>query len=195
MARRELRWTVSKSVQIADCKVFTVHRNLASAPGETTVHDFYVLRPRHWVNVIPMTADGQIILIEQYRHGIHDVTLEIPGGMVELGELSSLTAATRELIEETGYVAEEMVFIGRAHPNPAIQDNYCDTYLARNVKKVQEPQFDGLEDIETQIVSREKISDLIESGAISHALVIVAFHYLYLYESKLAKVGKEILLA
>jgi len=190
MADRELLWTVSKTEQIADCKVFTVHRNIASAPGQNVSHDFYILRSHNWVNVIPITADGQVVLIEQYRHGVHAVTLEIPGGMIERDEPSSQTAAIRELIEETGYAAEEMIFIGRTEPNPALQDNYCDTYLAKNAKKVQEPQFDGNEDIELKVVPYDAVASLIETGAITHALVIVAFHYLHLYEQRQAKISK-----
>jgi len=192
MADRELIWTISGTEQIADCKVFSVHRNLASAPGQSTVHDFYVLRAHNWVNVIPITADGQVVLIEQYRHGVDAVTLEIPGGMVEHDEPSSLSAAIRELSEETGYVAEEMIFIGRTHPNPALQDNHCDTYLAKNAKKVRAPQFDGNEDIELKVVPYEMIPKLIENGTITHALVIVAFHYLSLYEKKTGVSGAEL---
>jgi ADP-ribose pyrophosphatase len=188
MAERELTWTISETVQIADCKVFSVHRNMASPPGEDVSHDFYVLRAHNWVNVIPITADGQVVLIEQYRHGVDAVTLEIPGGMIERDEASSMTAAIRELSEETGYAAEEMIFIGRTQPNPALQDNYCDTYLAKNAKQVQAPQFDGNEDIELKVVPYETVPKLIESGAITHALVIVAFHYLSLYEKRQAEV-------
>lgn len=187
MADRELRWKILGKEQIADCKVFSVHKNFASAPGQSEVHDFYVLRAHNWVNVIPITADGQVVLIEQYRHGVDAVTLEIPGGMVEHDE-SSLSAAIRELSEETGYAAEEMIFIGRTHPNPALQDNYCDTYLAKNAKYVQAPQFDGNEDIEIDVVPYETIPKLIETGAITHALVIVAFHYLSLYERRTGQV-------
>jgi ADP-ribose pyrophosphatase len=184
MADRNLHWTISETIPLADCKVFSVHKNLASAPGETALHDFYVLRAHNWVNVIPVTPDGQVVLIEQYRHGIDAVTLEVPGGMVEPDEPSSFSAATRELLEETGYVAEEIIFLGRNHPNPAIQDNHCDSYFARNVKKVQEPQFDSNEDIELKLVPYQAIPGLISTGAITHALVIVAFHYLSLYEKQ-----------
>jgi 8-oxo-dGTP pyrophosphatase MutT (NUDIX family) len=195
MATRNLKWTILKTIQLADCRVFTVHKNIASAPGSAETHDFYVIRPRNWVNVIPITAEGEVVLVEQYRHGIDEVVLEIPGGMIDPEDVSSLSAATRELVEETGYVAEEMIFIGRTQPNPAIQDNYCDTYLAVNAKYVQAPQFDGNEDIELKLVQRESIPELIYTGAISHALVIVAFHYLSLYEARINKPDKESLFA
>jgi 8-oxo-dGTP pyrophosphatase MutT (NUDIX family) len=184
MVDRELHWKVWSSELVADCKVFTVHKNVSSPPEGDDKHDFYVLKPNNWVNVIPVTGDSEVILIEQYRHGIDHVTLEIPGGTIDASETSSSEAGRRELLEETGYEAEEMIFLGRNHPNPAIQDNYCDTYLATNCKKVSEPRFDGTEDIELQIVTLEDIPELIESGTITHALVIVAFYYLGLFLPK-----------
>ncbi len=185
MDKRNLLWKVNRTEQIADCRIFSVHRHFATPPGKAEDHDFYTLRPYNWVNVIPITEDGDVILIRQYRHGLHAVTLEVPGGMVDSHETESILAADRELLEETGYVAEKTIFLGRNHPNPAIQGNYCDSFLAKNVRKIQEPQFDTTEDIDLEIVPYKKIPSLIASGEISHALVIVAFYYLEMYEKSL----------
>lgn len=177
-------WQTISSEQIADCRVFSVNRNLA-APGGShdKAHDFYVLHPNNWVNVIPITEKQEVVLIEQFRHGTGQLTLEIPGGMVDPDDLSPLHAAGRELLEETGYEPGELVHIGRNHPNPALQSNYCDTFLACNVRKIIEPHFESTEYAEIRLTAIDEIPYLIQSGRITHSLVIVAFYYLQLHEN------------
>lgn len=187
MPREILPWTKIESQRIADCKVFSVDRNRALMPtGDASrAYDFYILNPSQWCNVIPITDDGRVVFIEQYRHGIEKVTLEIPGGAVDPEDPTSQFAAGRELFEETGYAADELVFIGRNHPNPAIQSNYCDSYLARGARQLCEPTFHGSEDITIRLVELEEVPSLIASGAITHALVLVAFYFLQLHELKI----------
>jgi len=93
-----------------------------------------------------------------------------------------LEAAKRELLEETGYVSDDWLCIGKVHPNPAIQDNTCYTYLARNVKKVQEPSFEGTEDIASFLTPARDIHRLVAEGKITHSLVISAFYWYYLHK-------------
>ena len=76
----------------------------------------------NWVNVVAFTPDNSLVLIRQYRQGTDSVTLETPGGIVDEGE-SYLEAARRELREETGYEADQLVEIGVVAPNPALQSN------------------------------------------------------------------------
>jgi 8-oxo-dGTP pyrophosphatase MutT (NUDIX family) len=125
-----------------------------------------------------VTPDGQVVLIRQFRHGVEEVTLEIPGGMVDEGEADPSETARRELLEETGYEAAEMVPIGVVAPNPAFLDNRCYTFLARDVRQVSAPQFDGTEYIELELAPLETIPELIRGGRISHALVVAAFYHL-----------------
>ena len=176
-------WKTISTETIADCKVFSVNRNICESPaGRHQSHNFYVLHPHNWVNVIPITHDQQVVLVEQFRHGTGNITLEIPGGMIDPEDASSADAAARELLEETGYVAEKLVHLGRNHPNPAIQSNYCETFLAPLVHQIEQPRFESTEYIELKLVPLREIPNLIQSGSITSALVIVAFHYLHLYK-------------
>jgi ADP-ribose pyrophosphatase len=177
----QLVWHRERSEQVADCRVFKVRRDTSSDPRGRGLHDFYVIEAPDWVNVIPLTEDGSVVLIEQFRHGTAEVSLEIPGGMVDAGE-SPAEAAARELLEETGYEAGEVVPLGRSRPNPALQDNWIHTFLARGVVRTGEPHNDSTEQTRVRLVPLEEIPALITEGKIDHALVVLAFHRLALAE-------------
>ncbi len=177
----ELVWRRERSEPVADCRVFKVRRDHSADPRGERLHDFYVIEAPDWINVIPLTKENEVVLIEQYRHGTEGVSLEIPGGMVDPGETPVETAA-RELFEETGYEAAEVVFLGKTRPNPAIQDNWIHTFLARGVEYRQEPANDSTERTRVRLVPLGLIPALIREGAIDHSLVVVGFHWLALSE-------------
>jgi len=172
-----LLWRRERSERVADCRVFKVRRDYSADPRDGRAHDFYVIEAPDWINVIPLTGDGRVVLIEQYRHGTGEVSLEVPGGMVDEGE-SPRDAAERELLEETGYEASGVSFIGKTRPNPAIQNNWIHTFVARGVRYKGEPSNAGTERTVVRLVELESIPALIEEGKITHALVVVAFHRL-----------------
>jgi 8-oxo-dGTP pyrophosphatase MutT (NUDIX family) len=131
------------------------------------------------VNVIPITPQDDVVLIRQYRHGTREITLEIPGGLVEKNDTPEM-AAVRELYEETGYRASQMISLGGVHPNPAIQNNKCYTFLARDVSLVGDQHLDEKEDIEVLLRPLSEIPRLIRNGDITHALVLAAFYRFYM---------------
>lgn len=169
-------WPLVDSQELGDYRVFRLRQDKRLSPRTGRKHTFFVLETGDWVNVVPVTPDNKIVLIRQFRHGIEEVTLEIPGGMVDELE-SPLSTARRELLEETGYEAEELIHIGTVAPNPAILDNHCHTFLARNARYVTEPKMDGSEDIQVEVVDAGQVPRLIATGQISHALVIAAFYF------------------
>jgi 8-oxo-dGTP pyrophosphatase MutT (NUDIX family) len=173
---------------LADCHVFKVRRDSSSNAEGAALFDFYCLEAPDWINVIPLTSDQRVVMIEQYRHGSGEVTLEIPGGMVDQGE-SAATAAARELFEETGFGIENLVSLGASRPNPAIQDNWIHNFVALNVSMETKPEFDSTEHTTVRMVPLEQIPALIADGTISHALVILAFYKLNLYNAGLIPVS------
>jgi ADP-ribose pyrophosphatase len=172
-------WPLISSQRNASFRIFNLRIDKARSPRTDEVHDFYILESADWVNVIPLTADNQVILIRQYRHGIREVTLEIPGGIVE-GRDSPEEAARRELHEETGFRESGMVSLGFVHPNPAFLNNRCHTFVAKDVVRVGDQHQDEKEDIEVLLMPLKDIPGLIREGEIRHSLVLAAFYRFYM---------------
>ena len=175
-------WPCIRSKPTQSFRVFSVRTDTAISPRTGVEHDFYIIESRDWINIIPLTADHQVVMIRQYRHGSREVTLEIPGGLVDPGDTPE-KAAVRELLEETGYQAEDWMKIGVVNPNPALFNNRCHTFLAQNIKKVHDPMPDQTEDIETMLIPISDIPELIQKEEIDHAMVITAFYW-YLSEKQ-----------
>jgi 8-oxo-dGTP pyrophosphatase MutT (NUDIX family) len=162
------------------CRIFTVRRDRARFSRDGAEHDFHVLESSDWVNIIPITPSKDVVLVRQFRHGVRDCTLEIPGGMVDPEDASLLVAARREMLEESGYDSDRVETLGAIHPNPAILNNRCHSFVAYDVELRRDPQFDSTEETEVVLVPLLEIPDLIRRGDITHALVVVAFHWLAL---------------
>ncbi|MFC1884347.1 NUDIX hydrolase [Thermodesulfobacteriota bacterium] len=172
-------WKIISSHRDKSCRVFNLRTDRAVSPRTGLDHDFFVLESSAWVNVIPLTGENQVVLVRQYRHGIRDVTLEIPGGLVE-EEDSPEEAARRELLEETGYDAGKIEPLGFVHPNPAIQNNMCYTFLATDVFRCGQQQQDDKEDIEVLLLPVNQIPGIIKEGGITHSLVLAAFYRFFM---------------
>ncbi len=172
-------WKVIRSSRDKSYRVFSLRTDRAVSPRTGMEHDFFVLESSSWVNVIPVTREEQVVMVRQYRHGTRDVTLEIPGGLVEDNDTPE-QAAVRELMEETGYGAGKIINLGSVHPNPAIQNNRCYTFLARDAAPAGAQQQDDREDIEVVLMPLSMIPSLIRKGDITHSLVIAAFYRLFI---------------
>jgi len=174
-------WKRQSSEAIADCRVFRVREDFCERDSDGAKHSFFVIEAPDWVNVIALTKEKKVVLIEQYRQGSEEIVLEIPGGMIDSGE-QTMDAARRELLEETGYESNEFVYLGKSRPNPAIQNNWMHHYLALDCEKTQETAFDEHESLLTKLAPLSEIGNLIESGAITHSLAIAGFYYLNLHD-------------
>ena len=138
----------------------------------------YVFEFDSWANVVALTKNNEVVLVKQYRHGVQEVLLELPGGVVDDGE-NPLEGAKRELMEETGYSAGNIIEVGRIFPNPAIQQNTLYCYLATDVELTGEQHLDDAEEIEVQLIPLDELVEMAAQGKFLHALnVAVLFQAL-----------------
>ncbi|MFT3707511.1 MAG: NUDIX hydrolase [Archangium sp.] len=166
-------WTKVGVRSEKDYKIFLARSFDVTDPRNGNPYVRTVIDAPDWCNVIPVTADGQVILVRQFRFGTWSNTLEIPGGMLDPGE-DALTAAARELEEETGYRPATIRAIGVSHPNPAIMSNRLHSFLAEGCVKVSDGHQDGSEDIQLVTVPRAELRALVKNGQITHSLVLAA---------------------
>ena len=179
MARRNddpEHWIELGREPLYDCRVFDVSRTWTRSPKDGRTHAFYRIDAEDWVNVVPVTPEGEVVMVRQFRHGLRRVTLEIPGGIVDPGEAPQ-TAAARELREETGYRAGPVRFLGATNPNPALFGNRVHTYLAEGCTPEGEIQNGETEETRVELVPRAEIPARLRAGEIDHALVIAALHW------------------
>jgi 8-oxo-dGTP pyrophosphatase MutT (NUDIX family) len=141
------------------------------------IDPYHVLEYPAWVNVVALTAEGEIVLVRQYRHGARTVMTELPSGNVEAGE-SPEAAARRELEEETGLSAGTMVPVGTAYANPASHDNRVHSFLALELAEAGGRRHDPGEEIE--VVRRDfagYLGDVLAGREPAQALHLAALHF------------------
>ena len=179
MIGKVLPWKKLKEWNLQKTVVFDIQVRQMLSPDGAIESDFYSIECRDWVNVVAITADRKIILVEQFRHGIQGITLEIPGGIIEPDQ-TPLEAALAELEQETGYTSSELRSLGAFHPNPAIQTNQAHLYLATNCRiAAGGQQLDQLEDIAIHLVPIEEIGQVVDAGHLSHCLSLAALYQVH----------------
>mgnify|MGYP003393117270 FL=1 len=169
------KWQVLESREIYSSPFFRFKSDRCRLPDGRENPAYYIFEFADWVNVIPMTDDGKLVLIKQYRHGTGEVCIEVPGGSMDSRyETDPQAAGLRELEEETGYRAGVVQFIGKHRPNPALQNNYMHTYLATGCHKVGEPHLDPFEDIEVVLKTIPETMELVYSGQMTHSIILAS---------------------
>lgn len=169
-------WVVEEENVLLKTSVATIKSGPVKCCRSGRVKEFFLFDFPDWVNVVAVTPDKQLVMIRQFRYGSRRSEIEIPGGMIDPGE-DPVTAACRELQEETGYVGSDPVIIGKVCPNPAIQRNVCYTVLVREARKTASRTFDDMEDIESFLLSHEEVEIRIKNGTINHGLVLNALMF------------------
>ena len=154
------------------------------SPHTDLAHEFTRLICPEWVNVIAFTAPekgGELLVVEQYRHGIDAPTFEIVGGVCDPDE-APFQSAMRELQEETGHVSENWVSLGSCTPNPAVQNNRCHFFLAMDCRSTGPLKLDPAEELRVWAMPWQEWLAMLRTGEVHHALVLAAFLRLYTWE-------------
>jgi len=182
-------WRTIGSRPLGDYRIFTLRSDRKVSPRNGSEHDVFIIDSVDWVNVVALTPDDCLVMVEQYRHGTQTVELEIPGGMVDREDRSPLAAGERELREETGYEGENARLIGKIFPNPAMMSNTCHTVLVEQCRLRHRVELDHGEDLITRLIPVADIPRLVGAGTIRHSLVAVALYYFELWRRGLTNDG------
>lgn len=145
----------------------------AELPNGMVLDPYYVVHEKDWTHVCAFDGAGEVLLVRQYRYPGMISSLELPGGVIDAGEVP-LDAAKRELLEETGYASDDWIDVGTMYPNPARQGNRLHVFIARNAHRVAAQALDASEEIEVSTRSVECIMQSIASGEFSHAMHVAS---------------------
>lgn len=168
------KWKVESENVEYTTPIFTLKSKQVKSQLQDKSGNFYVIEAPDWVNILALTEKPEVILVQQYRHGIEEITWEIPGGAVDAEDQSAREAAVRELKEETGFTSEKWEDLGKVSSNPAIFNNYCHFYVAHDCVHSVAQNFDTFEEIRVITVSLDEFLELIKNGHIHHSLIVAA---------------------
>jgi len=172
---RKLAWQLVDSREDKRYGLFSVDINRSKSPRTGGIHEFQVLNSPDWVAVIALTAQNEVVMVRQFRHGTGELSLEPPGGLAKDGQ-SPEQSGREELEEETGYQAIQFELLGWMHPMPAIFSNRFYVYLARDARPTGRLNPDETEEIETVLVPVSKIREYIRSGKITCSVMIAGLY-------------------
>lgn len=167
------RWKKLGVRTLAHTRIFDVQGVDYHHPHRAEPRDFFVIAAPDWVNVVALTPEHHLVLVRQFRFGIDEFSLEVPGGVMDPGE-DPVAAGLRELQEETGYVGTGARLLGSVHPNPAMQNNRCHLVLVENARRTAELAWDPDEEIEIMTRPVNEVYALAYRGGITNAMVLDA---------------------
>ena len=136
------------------------------------------------VMVFALTKTQEVVLIEQYRHGLQKSIVEFPGGSVDTGE-RPLEAARRELFEETGYTGNTFIEVGHGSPNPAIHTNTIYYFLALDVEQIDQHRPEAAT-INLLLMSLDEVIHLARKRELTHSLNLSLLFFVLAYLNRIS---------
>ena len=169
------KWRPISSQDISPSPWFPLEKRAYELPGGKIVDDFYVTPLADVLLVIPITKEGKVVLVKQYKPGVDEITLEFPAGRKEPHHQNILETAIEELAEETGIHATNLEYFATiaGFTTKASERVYC--YLAKDIEISQEQKLDENEAIEVVEYSPAELDALIYQGEVLSAISIAAW--------------------
>ena len=171
-----LKWQKLSTRYLVKEKWATLRVDTCKLQNGTVKDDYYVLEYPDWANAVAITKDNKVVMVRQYRHGADIISLEIPGGVIDPGELPE-EGIKRELREETGYTFETCELIATLYPNPATSTNKTFTYLLTGGVKTHEQHLDEHEILNVEEYTIEETKQLLAENKFDQALHTAALFY------------------
>jgi len=165
-----MKWKILSSEYLFKETWFTIRKDICESPDGKIIDPYYVYEFAAWVSALAITTDNKVIMVSQYRHGIGETILEVPGGVVDDTDKDYKAAIARELMEETGYEFTNYEYLGKVAPNPSTNTNWMHMYLATGGIKVNEQKLDHNEEIEVSLMEIEEVKALLDENKIVQAL-------------------------
>lgn len=154
---------------ISNHQYFTARKDKYETPAGLVVEEYFVVEMPDSACAMAITADGKFVLVNQYRHPIGQMSLELPGGFVDANEPKE-KAIARELLEETGYAFSEIICLGKTYSNPGVLNNATHLFLATGGVKVAKQLLDDNEEIEIILKTKEEVKTLLAEGAFKQSM-------------------------
>jgi ADP-ribose pyrophosphatase len=170
-------WKILTSKYLFSDRWFKVRKDVCESPEGKIIDPYYVYEFPTWVGAVPVTEDGKIIMVKQYRHALGEVCIEIPGGCVDDTDSSHEAAIAREVLEETGYRFSSFEYLGRISANPSTNTNLLHMFLARGGVKTASQQLDANEEIEVVLLSVEELKTLLRENRIVQSMHVSCILY------------------
>ncbi len=166
------KWKKLRSERGENLRVANVRFDTCKNPRNGYEFKATVLETPDWVNIVALTPEKKILIVKQFRLGVEVVTSEVPAGVMEADE-EPLSAAIRELAEETGYTTDDWTYLGWVEPNSAFQNNHCHQFLAENVVQTRETEQDLGEDVSFCEMTLPEVRREIADGRMRNALSLL----------------------
>jgi ADP-ribose pyrophosphatase len=174
-----MNWKVLSSEYLFNELWFKVRKESYQTPSGKIIDPYYVYEFPTWVTAVPITSDGKIIMVRQYRHALGEVCVELPGGCVDDADANLEEAIARELLEETGYAFSSFQYLGKISPNPSTNTNLMHMFLAKGGKEIAKQKLDQNEELEIALMSIEEVKELMKENKIVQSMHMTCLLYAF----------------
>jgi ADP-ribose pyrophosphatase len=166
-------WRIVSSEYRIDTKFLRLRVDRVELPSGIVVDEYFVRESRGFCVIFALTNDGDVLLVRQYKHGVAQIVMELPAGMIDADETPAVCAA-RELAEETGYTGSAPEFVRTFHADPTNATAHFHLFVVRDAVLTRAPELDVTEDIEVLVASVDEVRAMALDGRISGASQVAA---------------------